>query len=446
MNNQLSLYTNTPPLRLYLKIAVPGAIGMIAASLWGLLDGIFVGQLLGETAFAALNLAFPFVMINFSLADLVGVGSSVLISIALGRQENEEANNIFSCACILVVLAGGIMGVLLYAIAPWLMAMLGATGELADLGALYIRANTLLSPFTTIVFATDNYLRICGRVKTSMWLNVLMTAVILVLEFVLLGVLNLGFIGSPLAVNGGMMICGILSLYPFLRGKLSLKFRRPRFTLPMLWQIVAAGSPVFLSNVSAHITGILFNTVLLKIGGAAAVTVYGVLMYAGDILRMPLYGACDSLQPAIGYNWGAGNGKRVMAIARCCLTAAALISFAGSALMFFFPRQIAAMFLTETSPEVAQMTVRALKIYATASLTRWLGFSIQSFLIALDKPTPATVLSVSNAFVLPVVLLGLLWPLGLDGVWLNTPINAAIVSAMALFMLRKVKFDQYTKG
>ncbi len=446
MNNQLSMYTNMAPLRLYLKIAVPGAIGMIAASLWSLFDGIFVGQMLGETAFAALNLAFPFVMINFSLADLVGVGSSVLISIALGRQEHQRANNIFTCACILVVLAGGIMGALLYAIAPGLMQLLGAQGELARLGATYIRINALMSPFTTIVFASDNYLRICGKVKTSMWLNVVMSAIILVLEFLLLGVLDMGILGSPLAVNGGMIICGVLSMYPFLRGKLSLKFCRPRFTTAMLRQIVAAGSPVFLSNVSAHITGILFNTVLLKIGGAAAVTVYGVLMYAGDILRMPLYGACDSLQPAIGYNWGAGNSKRVMAIARCCLIAAALISFAGSAFMFFFPSQISSFFLTEASAEVAQMAIHALKIYATASLTRWLGFSIQSFLIALDKPGPATVLSVSNAFVLPVVLLALLWPLGLDGVWLNTPINAAIVSAMALFMLRKVKFDRYDQG
>lgn len=444
--NSFALYTKTPPLRLYLMVAVPGAISMIASSLWGLFDGIFVGQLLGPTAFAALNLAFPFVMINFSLADLVGVGSSVLISIALGRQEEEEANNLFTCACILVVLAGGVMGILLYAIAPWLMQLLGAEGELAAIGATYIRINALCSPFTTIVFAADNYLRICGRIKTSMWLNILMSVLILVLEFGFLVVLGMGIEGSPLAVSLGMFLSGLAALYPFLRGKLTLKFRRPKFTVPMLRQIVAGGSPIFLSNVSTHLTGILFNAVLLKLGGADAVTVYGVLMYAGDILRMPLYGACDSLQPALGYNWGAGNGRRVMAIARCCLTAAALISISGSAIMFFLPRQIASLFLTTESAEVVTMAVHALRIYSTASLTRWFGFAIQSFLIALDKPGPATVLSVANAFVLPVALLALLWPLGLDGVWLNMPINAAIVSGMALVLLRKVKFDQYVKA
>lgn len=442
--NSFALYTKTPPLKLYLMVAVPGAISMMASSLWGLFDGIFVGQLLGQTAFAALNLAFPFVMINFSLADLMGVGSSVLISIALGRQEEEEANNLFTCACILVVLAGAVMGVLLYAIAPGLMHLLGAQGELASIGAVYIRINALCSPFTTIVFAADNYLRICGRIKTSMWLNILMSTLILALEFMMLVVFGMGIEGSPLAVSLGMFLCGLVALYPFFRGKLTLKFRRPEFSASMLRQIVAGGSPVFLSNVSAHITGILFNAVLLKVGGAAAVTVYGVLMYAGDILRMPLYGACDSLQPALGYNWGAGNGKRVMSIARCCLMAAFLISLAGTAVMFFFPSQIVSLFLTSDSVQVTRMAVHALRIYSVTAVVRCFGFAIQSFLIALDKPGPATVLSVANAFVLPLILLAVLWPLGLDGVWMNMPINAAIVSIMALVMLRKIKFDQYS--
>ena len=84
--NSHTLFTKTPPLKLFLFAAVPGAISMLASALYQLIDGILVGQFLGETAFAALNLAMPFVIINFSLADLIGVGSSVPISIHLGRK------------------------------------------------------------------------------------------------------------------------------------------------------------------------------------------------------------------------------------------------------------------------------------------------------------------------------------------------------------------------
>ena len=89
--NSSDLYAKVSPLKLFFMIAIPGAISMIASSLWGLFDGIFVGNFLGETAFAALNLAFPFVLINFSLADLIGVGSAVPISISLGKQQRQEA-------------------------------------------------------------------------------------------------------------------------------------------------------------------------------------------------------------------------------------------------------------------------------------------------------------------------------------------------------------------
>ena len=116
-----SLFLNTSPARLFFLAALPGAISMLASSLYGLLDGIFVGQSLGETAFAALNLAFPFVVINFSLADLIGVGSSVPISISLGMKKEKEANNVFTCAVLMIVFAGILIGALLYTIAPFLI-------------------------------------------------------------------------------------------------------------------------------------------------------------------------------------------------------------------------------------------------------------------------------------------------------------------------------------
>lgn len=116
--NSHAFFTKTPPLKLFFLASLPGAAGMLASALYQLLDGIFVGQFLGETAFAALNLAMLFVIINFALADLIGVGSSVPISISLGKKEEQEANNIFTCSCLMIVLSGILVGILLYAAAP----------------------------------------------------------------------------------------------------------------------------------------------------------------------------------------------------------------------------------------------------------------------------------------------------------------------------------------
>ncbi len=434
----LDFYTKTTPLKLFFIVALPGAIGMIASSLWGLFDGIFVGQILGETAFAALNLSFPFVLINFSLADLIGTGSSVPISISLGKNQEKEANNYFTCACLMVFITGTTMGVILYFTAPVLIQLMGADGELAELAVRYIRVYAICSPFTTIVFAVDNFLRICGRIQVSMALNIVMSVLILGMEFLFLSVLKMGIGGSALAVSFGMFACSVIALYPFFRNRLVLRFCKPHFSFALVRQVVSSGSPIFLSNVAARLTSIIMNMILLRIGGHGAVSVYGILMYSGDFLQQLLYGTCDSMQPAIGYNWGAGNSKRVKDIAKCCLAAGAAISIGGTLAILFFSESITALFLKETEKDLLALSVHALQLYSLTYLTRWFGFAIQSFLIALDKPLPATVLSVANAFVFPVLLIAILWPLHLNGLWLNTPITSAMVSVLSVLILTRI--------
>ncbi|MGF7143869.1 putative MATE family efflux protein [Anaerotaenia torta] len=441
--NSFSLYTKTSPLKMFFMVAVPGAISMIASSLWGLFDGIFVGQILGETAFAALNLGFPFVLINFSLADLIGVGSAVPISISLGKKQEKEANNYFTCACLLIMMTGIGMGAVLYFTAPMLIQLMGTDGELARLAVTYIRVYAICSPFTTIVFAMDNFLRICGKIKGSMALNILMSVLILVMEFFCLSVFHMGIGGSAFAVSFGMFICALVALYPFWRKKLPLRFCKPRFSFRLVRQIVSSGSPIFLNNVAARLTSILMNIVLLRLGGHGAVSVYGILMYAGDMFQQLLYGTCDSLQPAIGYNWGAGNRKRVKAIAKCCLIASAVISIGGALIMLLFPDPIVSLFLKGNEKDLLTMSIRGLQLYSLTYLTRWFGFAIQSFLIALDKPFPAAALSVANAFIFPVILLAVMWPLQLDGVWLNTPVTSAIVSILAVIILIRMGRKQF---
>ncbi len=86
---------------------------MLASALYQVADGIFISRILGDTAFAGFNLAMPLVIINFALADLIGLGSAVPISIKLGSKDEKEANNYFTCASIMVVLAGILSGAVL---------------------------------------------------------------------------------------------------------------------------------------------------------------------------------------------------------------------------------------------------------------------------------------------------------------------------------------------
>ena len=134
-----TLFTKMSPVKLFFIASVPGAVSMLASALYQVIDGILVGQILGELAFAALNLAMPFVIINFSLADLIGVGSAVPISVSLGKKETKRADNIFTCACIMIVGAGVLIGTVLYVLAEPLLKLMGAQGELLELAVQYLR-------------------------------------------------------------------------------------------------------------------------------------------------------------------------------------------------------------------------------------------------------------------------------------------------------------------
>ena len=438
--NSETLFAKTPPLKLFFLASLPGAVGMLASALYQLFDGIFVGQYLGSTAFAALNLAMPFVIINFALADLIGVGSAVPISIALGRKQEQEANTIFTCACIMIVGAGVLVGGILFAAAPALIKLMGAEGEFADQAVQYLRVYALSSPVTTIVFATDNFLRISGMIRSSMFLNILMSVLSAVLEFLFLGVFRWGIWAAALATCTGMFISVFLALIPFITGRAQLRFCRPRFSASMIRQIVACGSPNFLNNIAGRITSIIMNAILVRVGGEAAVSVYGILMYVDGFIQPLLYGMCDSLQPAVGYNWGAGKLSRVRAIEKCCFVASGVVSILSVCVIALFPAEITQLFMADSSSEFVQMSVGALQLFSITYVTRWFSFATQSYMLAIEKPLPASAISLATALVFPVLLILLLWPWGLTGIWLNfagTSILAAILSGIILLKLRK---------
>ena len=439
--NSTEFFIRTPPAKLFFKASLPGAVSMLASALYQTFDGVFVGHFLGETAFAALNLAMPFVIINFALADLIGVGSSVHIAVDLGKGLRREANNIFTCAVIMIILAGALMGAALYTLAPVLMRLMGAEGEFAALAAQYLRVYAICSPVTTIIFAVDNYLRICGYIRGSMWLNIFMSVSSALLEYTFLGVLGFGIWGAALATCTGMILSALIAFSPFIRGRALLKFTRPHFTFAIVRHIVACGSPNFLNNISGRITSIILNFILVRLGGETAVSVYGILMFTDGFVQPLLYGMCDSLQPAVGCNWGAGKFSRVRAIERCCFMAAGVVSLASAVVIVLMPETITRLFVSDPLPEVLDMSAGALRLFAFTYVTRWYSFASQSYMLAVEKPLAASMISVATALIFPLVLIALLWPLGLTGIWLNFPATALLAAVLAFIILRRKRAE-----
>jgi Na+-driven multidrug efflux pump len=287
----------------------------------------------------------------------------------------------------------------------------------------------------------DNYLKISGYVKTSMAVNVGSNLSTLGLLTFFLLVLKMDVVGSALATSISFCLCSLIALIPFLRRKTLLQFTRPKFSAALFKEIAACGTPTFLNNVAGRITSVLMNISLMNLGtkawgeggGTTAVAVYAVLMYASDLCWPLLYGISGSLSPAIGYNWGAENYGRVKKIVRCAYIGTATVGLISTPLLFFFPGAIASLFVSAEDTLLLETSKHAIRLFCFAYLFRWFGVTTQGFLSAIERPALATMMSVSTAFLFPVLSLGALWSLGLDGIWLNfvgVTAGAAILGAV----------------
>ena len=430
-----TFFEKAPIRKLFFKIAIPGAIGMLFSAIYVVIDGFFVSLYLGQTAFSAVNLVWPFIYIMFSVADMVGIGSSVLMAIRLGEKRNEEANRIFTFATLFILIFEFILAVLSYFLAPLILDLMGAEGELKTLGIEYLQTYVIFLPFSAIIFAVDNFLRVCGKIKTSMTINISMSLLIIILEYLFLGVFKFGIFGSALASCISFLIFSIISYLPFILKKLDIQFIYPKVTKKDVFLIFKNGLPIFLNNIAGKLPGIVFNILLLKMVGEAGVSAYGTLMYIECFIIPILYGMCDSLQPAIGYNYGANKMDRVKKIEILCLISSFLVCLISFILMISFPTNFALIFTESNLEETVAITSFAIFIYAFTYLTRRISFSLQSFFAAISRPIEATLISLSVSCIFPFILILCFYSLSDLGIWLNFPISSLLTSIVSLLIV-----------
>ena len=442
MKHEQEFFLKTSPSKLFFRAAIPGAIGMIASNIYFSAEMLLIGRFLGQTSFAGGNLANPLLLIAYAVADMIAVGSSISIALKLGEGKKDEANRIFTIAAAAAAVLSTAAAVLMTAAGPAIFALMGAGDALIKEAMAYLRTYTIFIPLTCLVFVFDNYLRICGRVRFSMVMNIVMAVLCLSFELLFLYVFRLGIGYAALGTSLGMSISCIICMLPFIRGKMSLRFVKLSSMKGMLREVFTQGLPGFLNNTSGRITSVLMNTLLLRLGGDVAVSIYGVFMNIDSIIVPGMYGVFDSLQPAIGYNWGAGRNDRARQIALRCTAALAIMCLVFTLVLEFFPGQIFSLFL-EADGTTLTLAVHAISIMGLTYLVRWISYSCQSFSSAIGRSREATVLSLCSALIFPALMMLLLSGTGLEGLWYITPSSALLTAAAAaviyVMRLRKAK-------
>lgn len=424
-----------------LRFVFPSIIMMVFTSVYGVVDGLFVSNFVGKTAFASINLIMPFVMIIGGTGFMVGTGGTALVSKVLGEQDEEKANRYFSMMVLLVLLLGGILSVLGVAFMRQVAYFLGATEEMIADCVLYGR---IVIGFT-VAFMLQNLFQsffiAAERPKLGLLVTVAAGCTNMALDALFIAGFRWGVAGAAIATGISQCVGGILPLIYFLcpnRSRLRLCRAKPQIR-PML-QACANGSSELMSNISSSVVGMLYNFQLMRLAGEDGVSAYGVLMYVQFIFIAIFIGYAVGCSPIVSYHYGAHHTDELKNL---LLKSVILMGIAGVVLTILarvLAHPLAAIFVGYDE-ELFTLTRYAFRIFSYSFLLA--GFNIYSsaFFTALNNGGVSAAISFLRTLVFQtasVLILPLI--LHLDGIWwANTfaEICACVLSVTFLFAKRK---------
>ena len=426
------------PKKLFLKLAIPSLISMLFSSLYMMADGIFVGKIIGSKALAAINLVFPIIMILFAVGDMIASGASVKIGIKLGEKNEKEASEIFSVALLFIFILNIIFAIIGLIFTKDIIFILIKDKELANLAYKFAYVFILFLPIIAPFFAIDNYLRICGKANMSMWINIGVSVLNIILDAIFIGYLKLGIEYAALASSLSMSIGTLILIYPFITKKVVLRFTKPKIKIKEMLGIIYNGSSQFFSNISGSIMAIIMNSFLLHYGGAVGVAAYSIVMYIESLIVPMLFGMIDAVQPVFSYNYGAKNNKRIMTFFKITCTVALSISILTMIIIFVFPDFLVRMFSSESDIAVIDMAKKALLLYAPSYLFTWFIMTVSGVLTGLEKATESIVLMSAESIILPLFsTLVLTQLIGVYGIFITPTISGAVSIVVSIILWRK---------
>jgi putative MATE family efflux protein len=443
-----------PITKLLVQFSVPAMTGMIVNALYNLVDRVFVGRAVGEAALGGLALAMPVMTIVMAFSVLFGVGSANLISMRLGQERREEAENALNHCFWLLILSGALLAVLGIIFLEPMLSVLGAQdgSESIDYARRFLRIIIFGSVFFVMGLGFSHCTRAQGFPTISMIGFILGAVVNVILVPIFLFVFKWNVEGAALGTVIAQ-VANVIFILVFGFSRKAVLRLRPLSIKPSLkatTQIISFGSAQFLLQLAMSFVMLIYNVSMSMYGvrelgaasgGDVALSGMNIVNSISMLIVMPIFGINQGSQPLLGFNYGAKKFGRVIGTYVRAVIAATIIGCTGFALLQIFPDQIVRMFAPNGSRAILTFTPAAMRI-ATLALPI-VGFQVVSanMFVVTGRPKTSMILSMMRQFILLVpciFLFGRIW--GLDGVIAASPAaDATAVILTTIMIVRELK-------
>lgn len=424
-----------------LRFVFPSIIMMVFTSIYGVVDGLFVSNFAGKTAFASINLVMPFVMILGGIGFMIGTGGTALVSKVLGEGKKEKANEIFTMMIIFTLLPGALLSVIGVVSMPWVAKFLGATEEMMADCILYGRIVTGFTVAFMLQNVFQSFLIAAEKPKLGLLATVLAGITNMALDAVFIIVFKWGVAGAAIATGLSQCVGGIFPLIYFLRKNSSLlHLTKTKLEIKPILNACGNGSSELMSNISSSVVSMIYNFQLMKYVGEDGVSAYGVLMYVQFIFVAIYIGYAIGCAPITGYHFGAQNHNELKNMLRKSSFLSAVSGVVLTILAIVLSSPLAKLFVGYDE-ELYELTRHAFRLFTYSFLLAGFNIFTSSFFTALNNGAVSAAISfmrtlifqTSSVLILPIFL-------GVDGIWWAITVAeffAFILSLTFLFAKRK---------
>ena len=417
-----------------LRFTWPSIVMMVFTSIYSVVDGIFVSNFAGKTAFAAVNLIMPYLMVFGTVGFMIGTGGTALISMTLGMGDKKKANELFSMLTYLTLLVGVVFTALSIAFMRPAAILLGADGQMLEDCMIYGNIMQLALTAYLLQYVFQSFCITAEKPNMSLVMMVTAGVSNIVLDALFVAVFRWGIVGAATATAIAQYLGALIPLVYFMRPNDSLlRLGKCGFDGKALLRTLTNGSSELMTSVSMSLVSMLYNLQLIRYAGENGIAAYGVIMYVNFFFVAVFIGFTIGAAPIIGYNHGAQNHEELKNMFRKCLVVISFFAAAMAAAALILAKPLSAVFVGY-DPELLKMTVRGFVIYALSFLV--CGFNIfgSSLFTALNNGLISAMISFVRTIICQIAAVWLL-PLvfGLDGIWWSIVAAESVALVLTVF-------------
>lgn len=426
-----------------LSFAIPNIIMMISLSMYIIIDGMFVSRLIGTIALSAINMFYPVICFEMSIAIMIATGGSAIIARKLGEGKQKEAQNDLSFLLIIELSIG--IGIAIFGnlFPEEIISFLGASSTQAPITIAYAKIILTFAPAFFLQTAFQTFFVTAGKPSLGLILTVLAGIANIVLDYIFMAPLEMGVAGAAIATSIGYCIPAVVGILFFMTSKNNpLPLVKPQFDSKVLLLSCTNGSSEMVTNIANAATTLLFNYTLLQFYGEDGVASITIILYFQYIFTALYFGYSNGIAPIISYKFGNNDKIQIQHIFKYSILFL-IISAIVSNILIHLTVSNALTIFTPVNSDVYNITLHGFTIYSLAFIIMWLGIFSSAMFTAFSDGKTSAIISFSRTFIFIVGAI-LILPniLGEFGIWIAVPVAEVLglIVAICYLIMKKNKF------